>query len=533
MRGAFMGRILGIAVVAVASLAGPAPGQGREEVMLGGSFEEGLGGWLPAVNDPSRVGAAIGTDPTHAKRGGKSLKIALPGACGGSITSPPAPVRAGEDYLLTFWYRSEGFSPTGNYAGVNLQYVLHWLDREKKPIATGGMGLSYGAVPQWRFMVRMFTPPPGTAFATLSFLMSVNETGRPSSFWLDGVSLRGWPGEPKPGGKTGIFHVADVKQKIAEREPWPAVSEIPRIEAVTKDMYFKTAGNLFQGIRDTTEYWLKQPKPYPNMGVYAESASWHAFFYHLTRREEYARTAAKCLQHAHRLIAEPQQDKRNTQPSWLTVVDLYFIERWLQKSPAYTGEHRKWIREIALKAVPSFPAEAVEYGAFNRALHGAITGEALLLLIPDAPDAAKWRAFKEKVWSYGWQFRDTDESTDHYNALWFRYLLQWVEMRGCEAEFWSDPGVKRLFERYLYQVFPMGAFPHYSDSCGWNVSWGHCSRCVSICGSAGARSTGSATWGRTAARTGSTRTSARGSRSAAWAAMPRSTRAGTTARAIC
>ncbi len=28
-------------------------------------------------------------------------------------------------------------------------------------------------------------------------------------------------------------------------------------------------------------------------------------------------------------------------------------------------------------------------------------------------------------------------------------------------------------ERYLYYVTPMGAFPHISDSCGWNVSWGH------------------------------------------------------------
>jgi hypothetical protein len=266
---------------------------------------------------------------------------------------------------------------------------------------------------------------------------------------------------------------ADVDQLIAESEPWPAAAEIPHFDAVTREMYRETAEVFFQEVRRNAGYWLEQPKPYPNMSVYTDAAGWFAAMYSLTGREEYAQTAARCLEHAHRLIVEPQEDKRNTEPRWLTVVDLYFIEKRLQGSPAYTPEHRRWVREIALRAVPSFPAEVVEYGAFNRAFHAAVTGEALLLLIPDAPDADKWRKFKEQIWDYWWRFRDTDESTDHYNALWFRYLLQWVEMRGCDETFWSDPGVRRLFERYLYQVFPMGAFPHYSDSCGWNVSWGH------------------------------------------------------------
>jgi hypothetical protein len=39
--------------------------------------------------------------------------------------------------------------------------------------------------------------------------MSVDEAGRPSSFWLEDVRLRAWPGEPKRGGKTWVFSVAD------------------------------------------------------------------------------------------------------------------------------------------------------------------------------------------------------------------------------------------------------------------------------------------------------------------------------------
>jgi hypothetical protein len=90
-----------------------------------------------------------------------------------------------------------------------VQYVLGWLDADKKPIGAGGMGLSYGAVPEWRFMVSLLTAPPDAASVQIRFPMSVNETGRPSSCWLGGVKVRAWPGEAKQGGKTWHFTVAE------------------------------------------------------------------------------------------------------------------------------------------------------------------------------------------------------------------------------------------------------------------------------------------------------------------------------------
>ena len=647
-----MRRQVTAALIVLFSSANLAAAQPQPNLIHNGDFEQGLAGWAPSLNDPRGVGAALTSDASTSREGGRSLQIRLPGPSGAAMTSPPASVQAGQDYLLSFWYRSEGFSATDAYAGVNLQYVLTWLDANRQPVGTGGMGLSYGAVPEWRFTVSLLTVPANATAVQIGFPMSVNETGRSSRFWLDDVRLRAWPGEPKPGGQTWRFSVAeggyqqnlfrrvadddtasgfavlanprfqtqpgylaanlytrvlppgqyravfrlksgeipagsrtlltwdintdstgylsagsidtavfqrpaeyqevpvrfvlppgvawidprltwnghaatwvdtvtiveeqvfaqedvdalmgtgaprlaspepaaaaltpasdaarpgttnpaDIREPIARRESWPESLAIPRAGEVTRDQYLQTADFFFQGVRRTADAWAKQPSPYPNMTANVDNAKWLAAMYALRGDEAYAQLAAQCLDHAYRLIVEPQTDQRNTQPSWLTVVDLYFIERRLARSPSYTPAHRKQIREIVLRAVPSFPAQAVEYGAFNRAFHGAITGEALLLLLPDAPDAGKWREFKEQVWRYWWQFRDNDESTDHYNALWFRYLLDWVQMRGCGPEFWSDPGVRRLFERYLYQVFPMGAFPHYSDSCGWNVSWGH------------------------------------------------------------
>lgn len=261
--------------------------------------------------------------------------------------------------------------------------------------------------------------------------------------------------------------------EIAKAEPWPGPIAIPSTAPIAKDQYLKTAQGFLDGAKGVVEYYAKQAKPYPNMGFYIGNAAWLARGYELTKDEQYAQLTVKALEHAHRLLVEPQTDKGNTAPSWLNVVDLYFIEQRVGKSPAYTDQCRQWARAICRTACPSFGSGTEEYGAFNRSFHRALTAEALLKMVPDVNEADKWRTYKEQVWSYWWGFRDQDESTDHYTALWFRYLLDWIKIRGNEAEFWADPGMKKLWERYLYQVFPMGAFPHYSDSCGWNVSWGH------------------------------------------------------------
>jgi len=268
-------------------------------------------------------------------------------------------------------------------------------------------------------------------------------------------------------------YTANLPELIKRAEPWPANIEIKHLDSVNREVYRQTADVFFQAMLGSLDYWLKQPKPYPNMGFHLEHAVWLARMYDLDKKVEYAEKAAKCLEHAHRLIVEPQEDKRNTVPGWDNVRTLYWIDHWLKGTQAYTPEHQQWVKNIALKAVPSFPDKAVEYGAFNRSFGAALMGECLLSLIPDAPGAKEWRKYIEGVWAYWWQFRDTDESTDHYNALWFQYLLDWVVIRNVEKQFWKDDGVKRMMERYLYYVFPMGAFPHVSDSCGWNVSWGH------------------------------------------------------------
>lgn len=267
-------------------------------------------------------------------------------------------------------------------------------------------------------------------------------------------------------------YTADIPAVVNKAEARTPAPTIPTSAPVTREMYRQTAESLFVGMKGTAEYWLKQPKPYPNMGFHLDNGLWYARMYKLTGDDAYAQQAAKCLEHAHKLLVEPPADA-NARPSEPNVIDLYFLERMLKGNAAYTPQHAQWAREIAVKAVPRFPEGTEEYGVHNRTFGRALIGETLLALVPDAPDAAKWRKYCDTIWYEFWQYRDQEESTDHYTALWFRFLLEWIQVRNCEREFWADAGVKKMMERYLYQVTPMGAFGHYSDSTGWNVTWGH------------------------------------------------------------
>ncbi|HEY3416530.1 MAG TPA: hypothetical protein VGM23_06575, partial [Armatimonadota bacterium] len=278
-----------------------------------------------------------------------------------------------------------------------------------------------------------------------------------------------------PAHATYTVPIADVVKKAVLWPTTPAV--IPHTASITRETYLKTVADyVADGPLRTTKDYLAQKTVYPNLGVHLGHANWMAIVYRQTGDEGYAELAVKCLYLAYRLTTEPQKDVGRTSPGIDTVRDLYFINRWLDKSPAYTPEARKWVKTIVMKACPSFDNAmgwAHEYGAHNRTAGAAVQAEAVLAMYPDVPQAAKWREYADTIWNMWWAMRDNEESSDHYNGVWFRYLLDWIEIRGVEKEFWADPGVRRMMERYLYQVFPMGAFPHYGDSCGWNVSWGH------------------------------------------------------------
>ena len=237
-----------------------ASAQFSENVMPNGSFEEGLAGWTASVNDAQNLGAQITEDREQAKHGTVSARLSLPkGPTGAGLRSPRAPVRPGEDYLLTFHFRSEGFSDTNLFAGVNLQFVLAWLDAEGQPVAgPGGAGLAYGAVPEWRFISKLYRAPAGAAFLTVSFNMSCDENGRPSRAWFDRVQLRPWPagtGEPVRRWVYPVadgFYTRDQFRRVADDDTPTGFAVIANPKFMTKPGYL--AGGIYLRTLEPGEY---------------------------------------------------------------------------------------------------------------------------------------------------------------------------------------------------------------------------------------------------------------------------------------
>ncbi len=219
-------------------------------------------------------------------------------------------------------------------------------------------------------------------------------------------------------------YTADIDAVIKLAEPWPAQITIPHA-TVTKDTYTAIYAECYKTVQDY-ERFLKSPTPYPNMAFHVDNALWNARLYERTGDAKYATLAMRFLGEAHKLLVNPPAEP-NARPSSELIRSLYWLDRWLRTSAAYGTEQRGWLQAIVAKSCPNFPAgNAEEYGASNRPFRLALIGDCLLKLAPTTPDAARWRAYADTVWNYWWTARDVDESTDHYNALLFRYLLEWI-----------------------------------------------------------------------------------------------------------
>jgi len=250
------------------------------------------------------------------------------------------------------------------------------------------------------------------------------------------------------------------------------VDEPARPEKVTRGSYLKTIQKLFKKKYENVKYWTGRPEPYPNIGVYLDSMKWLAFAYHVSKKEEIARYAVKALEHAHILLQNPKADGYH-RPGKHDIKYVYRFNQWIGDFEGYTPKHKKMMRDLALNAFSKYPADRVEYGAMNRPFGMAANAEMALKLVPDLPDKAAWRKYIDTIWNEWWPHRDTVESTGNYEALSFRYFVDWVDAMDAKEKIYGDKALRRYFERFLLHVFPLGSLPHYGDTNGWNVEWGH------------------------------------------------------------
>jgi uncharacterized membrane protein len=128
----------------------------------------------------------------RALTGSRALRISMPVAGNATATSDPCTVAAGEDYLLTFWYRADGMSAKGSsFDGCTANCYILWQDATGKDLGNTLCCLPYGPVPDYGVCTFTATAPDGAARASIRFPFGVGQEykGPATALFLDEVRL--------------------------------------------------------------------------------------------------------------------------------------------------------------------------------------------------------------------------------------------------------------------------------------------------------------------------------------------------------
>ncbi|MEZ4218753.1 MAG: hypothetical protein R3E88_19940 [Myxococcota bacterium] len=151
-------------------------------------------------------------------------------------------------------------------------------------------------------------------------------------------------------------------------------------------------------------------------------------------------------------------------PGWMLEPALAAL--WLESSPSFGPDDRQRTRTLVAEAARrAFPER--EHGAFNRAMQAAAAFALSARLSPDDPDAPRWRAYADEVWSAFWSVRDTREDSSSYTgAVFVPSLLLYADAAGRDEELWRDAGFRLFVDGLANTILPAGLPATFGDGVG-------------------------------------------------------------------
>ena len=154
-------------------------------------------------------------------------------------------------------------------------------------------------------------------------------------------------------------------------------------------------------------------------------------------------------------------------------IGLY--RHFLEKSGFLEGKDKELVRELTLFLARHIHAWDTPETHWRGPMHrsqgeGVIKGLAAHWY-PDAPEAADWRRYADRVYDDWWRFRDLAPNDVNYLFAAIHPLMLRAILTGDDA-FFIDPEVRPLWERLMYEVSPDGSIPPYGAHLGWNGSVG-------------------------------------------------------------
>jgi hypothetical protein len=156
-----------------------------------------------------------------------------------------------------------------------------------------------------------------------------------------------------------------------------------------------------------------------------------------------------------------------------TLIGLY--ARYLSQGGLLDPQKDRWFKDMILFMNRNIHVWGTPEDFWRGPMHRA-QGEGMMKAIaavwyPDAPEAAEWKAYSEKVWGDFWPYRDNPPNdTGYYYGAVFPLMLGAEILR--RQEVFTDPQMRETWERLLWEVTPDGAICPYGAHGGWNSSQG-------------------------------------------------------------
>ena len=156
-----------------------------------------------------------------------------------------------------------------------------------------------------------------------------------------------------------------------------------------------------------------------------------------------------------------------------TMIGLY--ARYLAKGGLLDPQKDQWFKDMVLfdnRTVHVWGGPEDEWrGPMHRAQGEGVMKALAAAWYPDAPEAAEWKSYSGKVWQDFWAFRDNPANdTGYYYGTIFPIMLG-SELLGRQEVF-TDPEMRKTWERMMWEVTPDGEISPYGAASGWNSTCG-------------------------------------------------------------
>jgi len=131
-----------------------------------------------------------------------------------------------------------------------------------------------------------------------------------------------------------------------------------------------------------------------------------------------------------------------------------------------------WFREMWLyycRNLHVWDSEETEWrGGCHRSMPEGISKGLAAQWYPDIPEAQHWKRYGELNFHDFWRSRDVPQNDTGYMMGPFVALLCNSDQYLGDDRFYTDPGMKRLWERLLMEITPDGAINPYGPNGGYN-----------------------------------------------------------------